>query len=79
MKIIGTINGYNFLAELTYQEIKFLAGKDIGHEGRNQSYGERTISVGTTFDITKAFEQIHRNNQRATTSASVRLKASAPH
>jgi hypothetical protein len=64
MKIVGSINGSNFLAELTYQEIKYLAGKEIGYEANHQSYGQRTIPSGVTFEITKAFEQIHRNDQR---------------
>jgi hypothetical protein len=63
MKIIATVGSGNFIAELDYREIDFLAGKQIGS---NEGYyaHERKISTGTTFNITKAFEQIHRNDIR---------------
>jgi len=62
MKIIASINEYEFIAQLTKQEIDYLAGMQIGHD--KGYYGGRAIRAGTTFDITKAFEQIHRNSQR---------------
>ena len=63
MKIIATVGDGNFLAELDYQEIDYLAGRTVGSKGQYYSY-DRTIKTGTTFNIVKAFEQIHRNNQR---------------
>jgi hypothetical protein len=62
MKIIATIDGGTFIAELSVQEIDFLAGKTIGDKGYYDH--NRTIRSGTTFNIVKAFEQIHRNNNR---------------
>ena len=62
MKIVGTIDTDKFLAEVTVEELDRLAGKKLGTEG-NYSW-QRIISTGTTFDIVKAFDQIHRNNQR---------------
>ena len=68
MKIIGTINSQEaILEEISAQEIDFLAGKRIGTiEGRYDHI--RAIPTGTTFNIVKAFDQIHRNN-------SVRVKS----
>ncbi len=65
MKIIAKSNPNTFLAELTIQEIDLLAGKNIG-EGIGGYYRneDRKISTGTTFDIIKAFAQIHRNDAR---------------
>lgn len=63
MKIIANIDNRRFIAELSTQEIDFLAGKKIGSESGYYST-ERNISAGTTFNIVKAFDQIHRNKQR---------------
>lgn len=63
MKIIGTIDSRTVIAELSVKEIDFLAGRMIGEEVGY--YGnERKITAGTTFDIVKAFDQIHRNDRR---------------
>jgi hypothetical protein len=63
MKIVGTIGSQDFLAQLSAQEIDFLAGKRVGTtEGRYDPI--RAIRTGTTFNIVKAFEQIHRNDRR---------------
>jgi hypothetical protein len=63
LKIIASIDGSKFLAELTVGEIEYLAGRKIGAD--RGFYGtERTITSGTTFNIVKAFDQIHRNEQR---------------
>jgi hypothetical protein len=76
MKIIGTIDSQNFLAEISAQEIDFLAGKRIGTiEGRYDRI--RAISTGTTFNIVKAFDQIHRNNQRKSEVESLRATLKA--
>ncbi len=63
MKIIATVGNGNFLAELSYQEIDYLAGKTIGDSGGYYSYDRKIVS-GTKFNIIKAFEQIHRNGSR---------------
>jgi hypothetical protein len=70
MKIVATVSGSSFLAEISAEEVKFLAGKKIGYEG-NYSYEQR-IPSGTTFDIVGAFAQIHRNNNRKREIESVR-------
>jgi len=63
MKIIATVNSRNFIAELSISEIDYLAGKKIGEE--KVYYGnERSVTTGTTFNIVKAFDQIHRNDER---------------
>jgi glycyl-tRNA synthetase alpha subunit len=71
MKIIATIGDGNFLAELDYREIDFLAGKTVGNKSGYYSY-DRTIKSGTTFNIVEAFEQIHRNNQRKSQIETIR-------
>lgn len=59
------------MAELSLQEIDYLAGRKIGEE--IGYYGnERKISSGTKFDIVKAFGQIHRNDQRRDDIVTVR-------
>ena len=63
MKIIATVGNGTFIAELTYQEIDYLAGKTVGDSSGYYSY-DRRIPSGTKFNIVEAFEQIHRNNQR---------------
>ena len=63
MKILANIDNRTFIAEVTIREIDFLAGKKIGSD--NGYYAtERDITAGTTFNIVKAFDQIHRNEQR---------------
>ena len=63
MKIIATVDNRKFIAELSLEEIDYLAGKKIG-EDKGYYGNERTITSGTTFNITKAFDQIYRNGQR---------------
>ena len=63
MKIIATIDNRKFIAELSFTEIDYLAGKKIG-EDKGYYRNERTITAGTTFNIIEAFEQIHRNDRR---------------
>lgn len=63
MKIIGTVGYGKFLAEIDFQEIDYLAGRTVGDASGYYAY-ERRISSGTTFNITSAFDQIHRNDQR---------------
>ena len=76
MKIIGTINSQDFLAEISAQEIDFLAGKRIGTiEGRYDHI--RAIPTGTTFNIVKAFDQIHRNDRRKNEVESLRATLKA--
>lgn len=70
MKIIASVNEYEFIAQLSKQEIDFLAGKRIGYD--EGYYGHRKINAGTTFDIIKAFGQIHRNDQRRNDVETVR-------
>lgn len=70
MKIVASISSTVFLAEIGVSEIELLAGKRVGREG-NYSY-ERNIPVGTTFDIVKAFKQIHRSDNRRKEIESVR-------
>ena len=62
MKIIASVDNFRFIAELTAQEIDFLAGKQIGT--KEGYYNGRMITAGTTFNIVQAFNQIHRNNTR---------------
>lgn len=62
MKIVASITSTKFLAEITVEEMEFLAGKQVGYKG-NYWY-ERNIPVGTEFNIVKAFGQIHRNDNR---------------
>ena len=64
MKVIAKTGDGSFLLEATTQEIDYLAGKTIGH--RNDSFYtcKREIPTGTTFNIVKAFEQIHCNERR---------------
>ena len=75
MKIIAAKDEYTFIAELSVQEIDFLAGKKIGEQ--IGYYNGRKIASGTTFNIVKAFEQIHRNDNRKEQVAQIRqmLKA----
>jgi hypothetical protein len=76
MKIVGTINSQDFLAQLSAQEIDFLAGKRIGTiEGRYEHI--RAIPSGTTFNIVKAFDQIHRNDRRKSEVESLRATLKA--
>ena len=76
MKIIATVNSRNFIAELSISEIDYLAGKKIGDD--KGYYGnERSVTTGTTFNIVKAFEQIHRNNQRKREVESLRATLNA--
>jgi hypothetical protein len=65
MKIIAKSGPFRFIAEITAEEIDFLAGKTIGQGvgGYYKNEG-REISAGTTFNIVEAFNQIHRNEQR---------------
>ena len=65
MRIIGRSNPFMFLAEISSAEIDLLAGKKIGSgQGEYYSNQERIIPTGTVFNIERAFEQIHRNQQR---------------
>lgn len=63
MKIIATVGDGTFIAKLNYQEIDYLAGETIGDSSGYYS-SDRKIRSGTEFNIVKAFQQIHRNNQR---------------
>jgi hypothetical protein len=76
MKIIGTIGDGEFLAQLDYREIDYLAGKQVGSTEGYYSYN-RKIKSGTTFNIVKAFEQIHRNDQRKREIESLRATLNA--
>lgn len=71
MKIIANIDNRRFIAEVSTQEIDFLAGKKVG-EDNDYSGLNRAIVPGTTFNIVKAFNQIHRNNQRKSEIETVR-------
>ena len=65
MKIIARSGVRKYLAELTVEELNYLAGESIGKPfGGYYSNDDYEIKIGTTFNITKAFEQIHRNKQR---------------
>ena len=63
MKIIATVGNGTFIAELSYQEIDYLAGNKIGDSSGYYSH-DRKILAGTQFNIVSAFQQIHRNNKR---------------
>ena len=76
MKIIGTIGDGNFLVEATFREIDYLAGRTVGSQQGYYS-SNRNIQTGTTFNIVKAFEQIHRNNQRKSEVESLRATLKA--
>jgi hypothetical protein len=71
MKIIATVGNGNFLAQLSFQEIDYLAGKTVGDASGYYS-SDRKIATGTTFNITSAFGQIHRNDQRKQQVATLR-------
>ena len=65
MKIIAKSGPFRFIAEITAKEIDFLAGKQVGvGVGGYYNNEDRSIPTGTTFNIVKAFEQIHCNEQR---------------
>jgi hypothetical protein len=61
MEIVGTW-GRDVLVKATAEECDQLAGKTISFSG-NYSW-DRSIVLGTKFDITAAFSQIHRNEKR---------------
>ena len=75
MRILGTINDQSFIAQVSTQEIDFLAGKQIGSS--KGYYGERQICAGTTFNIVEAFNQIHRNDKRKREVESLRATLNA--
>jgi hypothetical protein len=56
MKIIARTGPFGFLAEISAEEIDLLAGHQIG--------GDCRLELGTVFNITEAFQQIHRNQAR---------------
>lgn len=76
MKIVATVGDGKFLAEISYQEIDYLAGKKIGDATGYYSY-DRKITSGTTFNIVQAFEQIHRNDRRKNEVESLRATLKA--
>jgi hypothetical protein len=76
MKIIATVGDGSFIAELSYQEIDYLAGKKIG-DATGYYSSDRKIRSGTTFNIVKAFEQIHRNDRRKNEVESLRATLKA--
>jgi hypothetical protein len=76
MKIIAKSATRTYLLEATSEEIDFLAGYNLC---RN-SYGQENESpyvIGQKFNIVKAFEQIHRNNQRKRQVESLRATLNA--
>jgi hypothetical protein len=78
LKIIGRSYAFTFLAEISAQEIDYLAGKTVGkNQGGYYNNDEREIPIGTTFNIVKAFEQIHRNDQRKREVESLRATLNA--
>lgn len=63
MKIIATIDSRSFIAELSFIELDYLAGKKVGSD--KGYYGnEREIPHGTVVNIIEGFDQIHRNERR---------------
>ena len=62
MRILATVDNRQFIAQLSIQEIDYLAGRKIGSD--KGYYGVREISAGTTFDIVAGFGQIRRNERR---------------
>ncbi len=79
MKIIAKSRNRFFLAEISAQEIDFLAGKEIGKRvdsGYSHNV-DRDIQPGTTFNIIPAFTQIHRNGQRKAQVESLRQTLNA--
>jgi len=75
MKIVGTISTDCFLAEVTVEELDYLAGKKLGTEGNYRS--GRIIKTGTSFNIVPIFAQIHRNGQRKREIDSLRATLNA--
>ena len=63
MKIIAKSGTRSYILEATSREIDFLAGRELC-QGRYGDERELPYLLGSTFNIVKAFEQIHRNDQR---------------
>ena len=62
MKIIAKQRGNTFLIEATDEEINRMAGKElVQRDYQNQA---QPWAIGSEFNVIKAFDQIHRNNQR---------------
>lgn len=71
MKIIAKSGTRKYLLEATSDEVDALAGRAIC---RGQYNEERHIEyvIGTNFNITEAFVQIHRNDRRRAQVTNVR-------
>jgi hypothetical protein len=76
MKIIAKSGTRSYILEATSQEINFLAGRGLC-QGKFGDERELPYLLGTTFNIVKAFEQIHRNNQRKSEVESLRATLKA--
>jgi hypothetical protein len=63
MKIIAKSGPRNYILEASSEEIDKLAGTLICKDKYGQE-GELIYVVGAKFNILKAFDQIHRNDQR---------------
>jgi hypothetical protein len=75
MEIIGSVNKSEFLLKASYEEIKRLAGKDLGRAG--EYWHQREILSGTRFNIVSAFDQVLRNDRRKKEIESVRATLQA--
>ena len=76
MKIIAKSGTRSYILEATSREIDFLAGREIC-QGKYGEERELPYLLGSTFNIVKAFEQIHRNNQRKSEVESLRATLKA--
>jgi hypothetical protein len=63
MKIIAKSGTRTYLLQASSDEIDLLAGRKICRGDYGDERCEEYI-LGVTFDITKAFSQIHRNDRR---------------
>lgn len=63
MKVIATMTG-TVLLEATTHEVNALAGKTLYQWSSYHERWELQPRLGTTFDVVKGIEQLHRNAQR---------------
>ena len=69
MKVIARVDARKYIVEASLEELAALANKkivDTEHdpEGSYSSSRRDCIAVSTTFEINKAWSQIHRNEKR---------------
>jgi len=71
MKIIARVDRQTFLVQITADEMDALAGKSVG----NNNYYERSqrdVEMGTTFNISAAWQRLNRDERRKEEVAVIR-------